>query len=302
MHSFEKQKYFLKVHKQNTHGITEDGTEVPITNQQQVSAAAGLMTTSSTVQSSLPTSLVSTQSTLSPNTCISSANGLINQANSLNPLLSNAYEAGLSKEHIQQLQLELSKHPNFLGLKNGNSMQQAAFLEQHSNTPISFGASTGSTNSQATPPLNGQPIGASEKELFYLQGIDPADITNRYFNQCTEICPFCKRRFKSIKWMKTHIANEHPNMLNNSPSGKGAVNLSAKQPVNDQPEKMRCLFCTKLFSDSGLLHYHLVNDHRTSLEEMIMATGMDLTNNFGMFLMIGVLGFLGRNRLEIQSD
>lgn len=242
------------------------------------------MTTSSTVQSSLPTSLVSTQSNPSPNTCISSANGLMGQTavNSLNPLLSSAYEAGLSKEHLQQLQMELSKHQNLLGLKNGNSIQQVAFLEQ-SSTPISFGASTGSTNSasQPTPPLNGQPISASEKELFYLQGIDPADITNRYFNQCPETCPFCKRRFKSIKWMRTHINNEHPNLLGNSPNSKNAVNLSGKQQSNESSDKMRCIFCTKLFSDSGLLHYHLVNDHRTSLEEMIMATGMDLTNNFG---------------------
>lgn len=278
------------MHKQNTHGIYEEGC--PVTNQQQASVSSGLMTTSSTVQSSLPNALVSTQSNLSPNTCIPSVNGLLNQstAGALNPLLGNCYDAGLSKEQLQQLQMELTKHGSLLGLKNGNSIQQAAFLEQ-SNTPISFSTSAGSTNSQPTPPLNGTPI--VDKELFYLQGIDPADITNRYFNQCTEICPFCKRRFKSIKWMKTHIANEHPNMASHSPSSNSKSNLSTKQQANESSDKARCIFCTKMFTDSRLLHYHLIHDHRNSLEEMIMATGMDLSNNFGR------LNFLDLFRLSL---
>lgn len=32
---------------------------------------------------------------------------------------------------------------------------------------------------------------------------------NRYFTHYTEACPMCDRRFKSIKWLKTHMMNDH---------------------------------------------------------------------------------------------
>lgn len=263
-------KYFLKVHKQNTHGIYEDGC-IPVTNAQQEQLnASGLMTSNSTAQNNVPNLLVPNQSTLSPNTCL--------------------YESGLSKEQqqqLQQLQMEINKqNQQLLNLKNGNSGQQQSNFLEHSNTPISFNTNTtcSTNNQQSTPSPN------SEKELFYLQGIDPTDTSNKYFNQYTEVCPYCKRRFKSIKWMKTHISNEHQNMLNtsNSPSSNQSKNSSTnnnfnKQQLNESSDKIRCIFCTKLFSDSGLLHFHLVNDHRSSLQEMILASNVELANNFGKF-------------------
>lgn len=33
--------------------------------------------------------------------------------------------------------------------------------------------------------------------------------SSRYFNHYTEACPMCERRFKSIKWLKTHMMNDH---------------------------------------------------------------------------------------------
>ena len=33
--------------------------------------------------------------------------------------------------------------------------------------------------------------------------------SSRYFNHYTEACPMCDRRFKSIKWLKTHMMNDH---------------------------------------------------------------------------------------------
>jgi len=278
-------KYFLKVHKQNTHGIYEDGG-IPVTNPQQ------LMTTNST-SSNVQNPLVNTQSNLSPNTCSISANGLVNQsaANTLNPLLSSVYEAGLSKEQqaqLQQLQLEINKQSQQMILnqviKNGNAA--ANFLEQQSSTPVPF---NNSSLAQQNPPSNGsnsmqhtaQSNERSEKELFYMQGIDPSDTTNRYFNQYTEVCPYCKRRFKSIKWMKSHLFNEHQHLINNnaqSPLPPTNKMNNSKQQSNETSDKIRCIFCTKLFFDNITLHLHLVNDHRILLEEMVLTRNMENSN------------------------
>ena len=142
------------MHKQNTHGIYEEGCIPPpaVTNpqqqQQQQINTSNLTTSSSnsTLQNNLSNSLVSTQS---------SANGLMNQTiasvNSINPLLSSVYESNLTKEQLHQLQLEISKQ-RLLNLKNGNSIaqqQQTSFLEQ-SSTPASFNTSNTATTTTNT--------------------------------------------------------------------------------------------------------------------------------------------------------
>lgn len=35
------------------------------------------------------------------------------------------------------------------------------------------------------------------------------DLSHRYFSHFTEICPLCSTRFRSIKWLKTHLMGEH---------------------------------------------------------------------------------------------
>ncbi|XP_044014098.1 transcription factor stalky [Aphidius gifuensis] len=35
------------------------------------------------------------------------------------------------------------------------------------------------------------------------------DLSHRYFLHFTEICPICNTRFRSIKWLKTHLMSEH---------------------------------------------------------------------------------------------
>jgi len=49
---------------------------------------------------------------------------------------------------------------------------------------------------------------SSDKESS-AKGIDPKDTGNRYFSHYTEVCPLCERRFKSIKWLQTHLKNDH---------------------------------------------------------------------------------------------
>ena len=127
-------------------------------------------------------------------------------------------------------------------------------------------------------------MNAVKKELFNLQGIDPTDTSNRYFNQYTEECLYCKRRFKSIKWMKAHVANEHQNLINNSSSNSnnksGNKNDNNFNLQNESSDKIRCIFCPNLYTDSRLLHEHLVSDHRNSLQEMI-TRDLDKLSNFG---------------------
>ncbi|KAI1280520.1 hypothetical protein HDE_13494 [Halotydeus destructor] len=45
------------------------------------------------------------------------------------------------------------------------------------------------------------------------KGLDPNDTNNRYFSHYTEVCTLCERRFKSIKWLKTHMINDHSDVV-----------------------------------------------------------------------------------------
>ncbi|XP_014260783.1 uncharacterized protein LOC106673251 [Cimex lectularius] len=35
------------------------------------------------------------------------------------------------------------------------------------------------------------------------------ELTHRYFSHFTEVCTICSRRFRSVKWLKTHLLNDH---------------------------------------------------------------------------------------------
>lgn len=278
------------MHKQNTHGIYEEGG-IPIKNPQVTCASDLLTSNNSAIQSG---NMISTQSNLSPNTCLTNQNGLVNQNATVNPLLS-VYDSGLSKEQQQQLQqihMQI-KNNQLFNIKNVNNNSSVNYPQQ-SNTPLSF---INNSNSNATSNLNthqtlspnsnnGRSMDRNnERDAFNLQGIDPSDTTNRYFNQYTEICPHCKRRFKSIKWLKTHVSNEHPNLI---PSNLSSPNLSNTQNSNDKQStdsnasnKIKCIFCTKMFSDQESHYSHLFIDHKSSLEEIALAQKIDYASHFG---------------------
>ncbi|XP_044765284.1 zinc finger protein 184 [Coccinella septempunctata] len=38
---------------------------------------------------------------------------------------------------------------------------------------------------------------------------DLADLSHRYFTHFTEVCKICSRRFRSTKWLKAHLLNDH---------------------------------------------------------------------------------------------
>ena len=76
----------------------------------------------------------------------------------------------------------------------------------------------------------GQEAVGSERSENHSPGIDPSDTNNRYFSHYTEVCPLCERRFKSIKWLKTHIVNDH-----RTPDCRDSDPLPEKKEVNQQP-------------------------------------------------------------------
>ncbi|XP_045481897.1 zinc finger protein 37 [Harmonia axyridis] len=42
-----------------------------------------------------------------------------------------------------------------------------------------------------------------------LRSNDLADLSHRYFTHFTEVCKICSRRFRSTKWLKAHLLNDH---------------------------------------------------------------------------------------------
>ncbi|KAI4495978.1 hypothetical protein M0802_008193 [Mischocyttarus mexicanus] len=50
---------------------------------------------------------------------------------------------------------------------------------------------------------------ASSSEDAALKPEQLGDLSHRYFTYFTEVCPFCSRRFRSIKWLKAHLLNDH---------------------------------------------------------------------------------------------
>lgn len=101
-------------------------------------------------------------------------------------------------------------------------------------------------------------------------GIDPNDTNNRYFSHYTEVCPLCERRFKSIKWLKTHMINDHSDLVASRPTdlttNNNHLNLVAVNPANDLARM--CILCGQTFGDRVALHIHLVKDHRTTSDEL----------------------------------
>ncbi|KAJ8887588.1 hypothetical protein PR048_013805 [Dryococelus australis] len=42
-----------------------------------------------------------------------------------------------------------------------------------------------------------------------LKPLELGDLSHRYFSHFTEVCPLCSRRFRSTKWLKAHLFNDH---------------------------------------------------------------------------------------------
>ncbi|XP_046406315.1 uncharacterized protein LOC124171217 [Ischnura elegans] len=69
-----------------------------------------------------------------------------------------------------------------------------------------------SSHSQGTPPGAGMAATLQDSNDPSLKPSDAGDLTHRYFTHFTEVCPICNRRFRSTKWLKAHLMNDHSEM------------------------------------------------------------------------------------------
>lgn len=113
-----------------------------------------------------------------------------------------------------------------------------------------------------------QSAGSSNQNLLPGELVD-----SQHFSHYTEICPLCDRRFKSIKWLKTHIINDHN---------------AAKKDILSSPENVFfndiaviCVICGQSFADQVALQVHLIKDHHTSTEELgiTSSSGIKITKD-----------------------
>ncbi|XP_015794986.1 uncharacterized protein LOC107371420 isoform X2 [Tetranychus urticae] len=138
--------------------------------------------------------------------------------------------------------------------------------------------STGVTSKESESGLDCSSGLASDKENSV--GIDPGDTGNRYFSHYTEVCPLCERRFKSIKWLKTHMANDHSDhILRPNGNGNHCSNSDLSTGLHSQFSydlSRMCVMCGQICSDRIALQIHLLKDHKTSPEELASLTGSSL--------------------------
>jgi len=53
------------------------------------------------------------------------------------------------------------------------------------------------------------PAQASAADAVALKPQDGADLNHRYFAHFNVVCPLCSRRFRSAKWLRAHLVNDH---------------------------------------------------------------------------------------------
>lgn len=226
-------KYFLKVHKQNTHGIVTDQLDAasqslmyPLAAQLAAAAAAAAAGGSSGIFApSLPTSASSMPPTIFPNL------PHIMNANIPSPPIPGPTKRLkkprlASKAHIGQ---PVQTSPfgesdaaiiGHMGIANPLTtfMCMSALGGPTGLTPALVVDNilrnqhliTGSINSKDRSNTQSTPSkGDGKSDMASSSAVSSGSSGARYFSHYTEACPMCDRRFKSIKWLKTHMMNDH---------------------------------------------------------------------------------------------
>ncbi|KAL1493258.1 hypothetical protein ABEB36_011345 [Hypothenemus hampei] len=96
-----------------------------------------------------------------------------------------------NKELCSKYFLRVHKHNTHGIVEYGASLMQPRKAE-------------GESSSSSSQPR----ISTPESETALKPG-DLADLSQRYFTHFTEVCPICSRRFRSTKWLKAHMVNDH---------------------------------------------------------------------------------------------
>ncbi|ODN00071.1 putative zinc finger protein [Orchesella cincta] len=151
----------------------------------------------------------------------------------------------------------------------------------------------------------GSPLGQADISSALL----PKDQNERYFNHFSEQCPLCGRRFRSSKWLKSHLQSDHgsegrerwksiekslglqrrsPKMSKssgsmskssgNGNSGKGSSSSSQKHSSTKDGNK--CALCGFSSGDAEVMRSHLIKEHGNQLSTGHGVLGESLASNF----------------------
>ncbi|XP_064624347.1 uncharacterized protein LOC135485905 [Lineus longissimus] len=82
---------------------------------------------------------------------------------------------------------------------------------------------------------------------------------SRYFRYYTEVCHICQRRFKSLKWLKTHLVVEH-NIKEEYIHDMLRENSRIKDSIIQT-----CSLCGMLFPDKVGLQIHMLQEHNAEV-------------------------------------
>ncbi|XP_075731674.1 uncharacterized protein LOC142774701 [Rhipicephalus microplus] len=261
-------KYFLKTHKQNIHGINMD---CDVSSAVKKDDAGQAKNAASKVSGPLvpvpPPPLLSMAMSSVPTTdkARSSVTGR-NYCNICNKELCNKY---FMKTHMLKMHgINLDEHPaeaarnSVIGGVTCEICQKELcskyFLKVHKQNThgiIEDPAKENSNHSSA----GGSSADRGELPTSFQPG-EVSDGGSRSFNHYTEVCPLCDRRFKSIKWLKTHMVNDHSDMLKE--------NVYSRMDSVPPGAAKLCIICGQGFPDKVALQIHLIKDHRTTSEEL----------------------------------
>ncbi|XP_067135415.1 zinc finger protein 423-like [Centruroides vittatus] len=254
-------KYFLKTHKQNIHGILPEASPTPKKQSGPETA----------VELSNPVKLCASNN-LPPATPEKPRNVTgRNYCNICNKELCNKY---FMKTHMLKMHgINLDSQPNEAARSSTiggvtcdicqKELCSKYFLKVHKQN-------THGIYEEPSPVKDSPSFVAFNNDKEFSSSGDLNDPTNRYFSNYSEVCPLCDRRFKSVKWLKAHMLNDHTGMMkdNQFPTQVENTNIDSNNEL--------CMICGQNFPDKIALQVHLIKDHRTTNEDI------GITNNSGM--------------------
>lgn len=261
-------KYFLKTHKQNIHGINVDidAASTPKKDDAcQAKNTAGKMSGALVPVPPPPLLSLAMPSMPTPDKARSQVTGR-NYCNICNKELCNKY---FMKTHMLKMHgINLDEHPadaarnSIIGGVTCEICQKELcskyFLKVHKQNTHGIIEDPAKENSNHSS-VGGSTSDRGELPSTFQPG-EVSDSSNRSFNHYTEICPLCDRRFKSIKWLKTHMVNDHSDMLKE--------NVYSRMDSVPPGAAKLCIICGQGFPDKVALQIHLIKDHRTTSEEL----------------------------------
>lgn len=89
--------------------------------------------------------------------------------------------------------------------------------------------------------------------------------SDRYYNQYSETCHLCDRRFKSSKWLKQHILKDHAGLTALSPTMEKAFNLGMPGTRFAPLELRTCSVCSIVFPSEMSMQLHMIQEHNAQV-------------------------------------